>query len=166
MTPGTPGEAGCPGRLTPTGRPGAFGRGRPGAGLRNKRRFAAVFEGCLEYTAVRLSASPGHGLAPIGLLREARENCSKSPFVCRATFMLQRIGVRCIRAPGSAPRRVRRRRRSSDVLARVRRHCAALANPPRRHRPRPCVRPRWRRPLRRDVRDRRDLATISQTKTA
>ena len=150
MTPGTPGEAGCPGRLTPTGRPGAFGRGRPGAGLRNKRRFAAVFEGCLEYTAVRLSVSPGHSLAPIGLLREARENCSKSAFVCRATFMLQRISVRCIRAPGSAPRRVRRRRRSSDVLARVRRrrsrpcvrwHRAALANPPRRHRPRPCVRP-------------------------
>ena len=47
----------------------------------NERRFAAVFEGCPEYTAIRLFVSPGHGLAPIGLLREARENCSKSPFV-------------------------------------------------------------------------------------
>ena len=49
----------------------------------NKRRFAAVLEGCPEYTAVELRVSPVHSLAPIGLLRETRENCSKSAFVSK-----------------------------------------------------------------------------------
>ena len=49
----------------------------------NKRRFAAVLEGCPEYTVVLLRVSSGHGLAPIGLLREACENCRKSAFVSK-----------------------------------------------------------------------------------
>ena len=49
-----------------------------------------------------------------------RLSSSKSAFVCRATFMLQQIDVRCTRASEFAPRRFRGRRRSSDVLPRVR----------------------------------------------
>ena len=76
-----------------------------------------------------------------GVLGALLENCSKSPFVCGgdfyavakrrlssrksafvcgATFVLQQIDVRCIRAPEFAPRRLRGRRRSPDVLPRVR----------------------------------------------